>query len=992
MKIRFKQVWRLKFPIFIIILPVVVWFMLAVIGVSSSYSTVFDRYYYIGDESISLWGYLDLAHYRPHAIESLLSWQFFFGNLHYFIIFSLMMAGIFHSFHPRVNVQDVRDGRAFHLGNRFKKLGMVLVVIVGAIIALEMVFSVVGGTETGLGPHVFTGGYYRDIPSLVAGGFLVENSVPNDAQMPLSFLPLLSGIGFLPYFLGLKRFRNQGVYVRERKLQPTGLLLLGSGILYLIIMILRSSTTAQFVLTGYTLTMFVMWTLAALGTTGTVLLVQRAMVPAVSGLKPPRGKVAKKFFSALGIYLGFFFMIFVSVALFLMPIASRVGISEDDIEVPGGMVTTYAFLFMVVGLSSLVVFMYRRDKMKSRAYLAYFGALGSIFILIVYFLVKKFTNNIEISWLYYAIIPMVFMTVLSLVFYLAGFWMKENLEKLKGVFAARRVKTTGSTRRKRFAIADVKIAVIAVIVLGALFPFFLFNNVIKEKPVIVVNQLGMLPSQEKSFFLRMEYDRHESGTWDLINVDTGLVVNTGTLEKKGYKWKKYYWKGDFSSTVVAGNYSIRCKLGRFSAMSYPFEISPNPFDDAYRTGYYWYYHMRCGTAVEGIVPGYAGHERCHDHYPFYIENSSGSYEIRNDRNLTGGYHDSGDYNCYGHRIAPLTMALPWTYYQTPDFFNNTLNRATYPQNDNVPDIVEEMWHGVQFWKNRYHEGARKFFDSTVLGQHAEIRWTVFGAPEFEDYYGGYDGEPGRWIDDEYDPGEEPVQTMAQRFLGQFQLMNSNGPAVIAFIAAFINICDAIGWQPGNRSELVNLVTDARESYAGNIGTDYYGGGLNCELELYKLTGNNTYLENANARAASIISNFDDPADVTPNECTKLAVALDFAQRYNSTLITLANTTGTFDALWEGITNRTVESDGNNIFKYMRVGFQDAPVYQVGDIMSYIMAASYGYNMTSNATMREDFYNFITNHYDWVFGWNMENTCLLEGVPGGDKFVYRYGSH
>ena len=329
----------------------------------------------------------------------------------------------------------------------------------------------------------------------------------------------------------------------------------------------------------------------------------------------------------------------------------------------------------------------------------------------------------------------------------------------------------------------------------------------------------------------------------------------------------------------------------------------------------------------------------------------------------------------------------------PNFFNNSLNRATYPQNDSIPDIIEEMWHGVQFWKNRYHEGVRKFFDSTCLGNHQQIRWTVFGPPQYEDFFGGYNGEPGRWIHDETDEDDWDNEEDGS-FTGQFigmrngSWIDKHGSSIVGFLASFINICDTIGWFPCNRTELLNLTLDARDSYKDNITATFDG--VNCELEMYKLTGNISYLHNASFLAESIINSFSAP--VSNDEFLNLACALDFADRYNGTLITLANSNNIFDTLWSELEKRTAEDDGKNIFRYLRIAEEAAPTYQSGDVFTAMLAACYGFNMTTNNTQKQDFFNFITRHYDWTFGWNFENTCLLEGVPGGDNYVFQYHSH
>jgi cellulase-like Ig domain-containing protein/glycosyl hydrolase family 9 len=1003
METKSHRIWQLRYPIVFILFPFFIWALLVYIGLQGIENTILGRYEYIGTESVNWFGYLDLAHYRATAREELLSWQFFFGNLQYFIIFSLIMAGIFLRYTPREFVLKIRT-RIADSKTKVRKSIIITGMSLIAIIIFEIIISLIGDPLIGLGSKTFIGQYYQDIPTLISEGYIPHNTIPNDSQIPLTFVPILFGVGSFAYFLGQKELKNQkkiSSRLNNTNQKGIGKMILGIGMFYLLIKCITMNASAQTILTGYSLIMLIIWMISAVGITGAIMLYQQKIGFLTENeeegdLDPPQKRILKDLFAFISIVI-----IFISTLyLIIMPYLAYSNLGSEDVSFPG-------IIFLQIGVIVCVIILYiiifRKMKandalsLERKTYLSLYRGLGAFFALLGYFLVKKFVNAIEIMWLYNAVIPMIFMGFLTFLFYNIGLWLdltaqksgtsslkKQNfLQKIARILE-KSEKSTDEINKKRI----IAVSTLLFVVIGAGIPTTIGYKVFGEHPTIILNQVGMLSQQEKIFFLRMDYDHDLVGTWELIDTKTKAIIKTGSLEAKGYRWKNYYWAGNFSEVSTEGEYIVRAKLGPYSTESYPFVISSTYLDDVYRTGLYWYYYMRCGTEVQEIVPGYSGHEKCHEHFPFYREKlPNGTLVVHNDRNLTGGWHDSGDYNCYGHRIAPVSIALTWTYQQTPGFFNLKPNLATYPENDSVPDILEESWFGVKFWKQRWYEPEGKFFDSSSLGNHQHIRWTVFGPPEYEDYFGGYQGEPGRWIHDEYEaqPGDSEEDGWYE---GQFLLMDHHGPGIVAFLAGFINICDEIGWQPGNRSELVQLTLDAHESYASNIKANYYG--INCELELYKLTGNQTYFQNAVKLAESVLNS------INLADFNNLASALDFAQQYDGVLgcdlLAKLPAWGVIENLWKNLQNRTAEEDGNNIFRYLRNSWEGPPVYNNGKYFSAMHAACYGYNLTTNATHRRDFLNFITRHYDWTLGKNFENICQLEGVPGGDQYVYQLHSH
>lgn len=983
------RAWSAKYPAVLLAAPVIIWFVMAAYGVHTNAETIFGRYQYIGQDTMSIAGYLDLAHYRPLAGEEVLGWQFFFGNIHYLVILALVLAGVFHAFIPKpVGSTTVPTYERLHAGRNGKIMVLAGLSIVAGIITVELLACILD-----LGPKIFTGQYFRDIPTLVSSGYVPTNCINTHAQVPVSFIPVLAGGVFLPYFLGLKRFHKQGRAARPADPPaPRGLLLLGIGLGYLLLIIAISPTGVQAMLTGYSITMAVAWLLAIMIATGTVLGFQRpALVQA--GSTPSRGarQEVASFFKHAGTYVLVLAAVLVAAIAMLLPFTELVGLDITSAPV----MLPVVLIPVVTGVLVMTFIVMRKNIPARRASMAFTGLVAGVLAMVVYFVLKGDLMDLEIAWLYNAVLPMVFIAGLTLLFYRLGFHVDRVASRVTRAITRLAARLGRETRAPRLA-SPVKVAMLAVVVLGAAIPVSIGGAAAGEKMVVVLNQVGMFPEQDKVFFLRSDYDSTSTGTWELLSTDSGSVVATGQLGPAVYKYKKFYRRGDFSSVATEGNYTIRCHVGMHRVASFPFVISRAWFNDIYRTGLYWYYYMRCGTVVHEIVPGYPGHGSCHDHPVFYRENESGTIVVKNDRNLNGRYHDSGDYNCYGHRIAPLTLALPVTYHQAPVFFDLPVNKATYPQDDSIPDIIEEMWHGVQFWANRYHEGYRKFFDSTVLGNHQAIRWTVFGPPEYEDQFGGYNGTPGRWIHDEVNPEDVPDGAPEEygSVEGQFLLMEHHAPAVIAYMASFINTCDVIGWNPGNRSHLLAIVLDARDAYASRVGANWYG--INCELALYNLTGNATYLTNANAFAETIISGaatvLADTASMNGDRYVNIASALDFAERHNASLVLLANTSGVIDAIHHELEARTDPTDNENILRYLRFSRGGVPAYNIGQVFSAMMVACYGYNLTSSTAQRKFFYDFITRSYDFLLGMNPENICMLEGVLGGDNFLFQYHAH
>ena len=193
---------------------------------------------------------------------------------------------------------------------------------------------------------------------------------------------------------------------------------------------------------------------------------------------------------------------------------------------------------------------------------------------------------------------------------------------------------------------------------------------------VAVNQIGYKPDDKKIVVVKS--DRTDDESFIICNASTNETVYTGTLGAvindpgAGMDVRQ----GDFSDFNVLGDYYIVTEEGT----SYRFTVSEDPYKDVYRDAVLMLYRQRCGMAVEGDAAGYAAHGECHlDEAVVY-----GNEGVTKD--VTGGWHDAGDYGRYtvsgAEAVADLMMA-----YRDFEIEDDDLG---IPESGNgVPDILDE---------------------------------------------------------------------------------------------------------------------------------------------------------------------------------------------------------------------------------------------------------------------------------------------------------------
>lgn len=199
---------------------------------------------------------------------------------------------------------------------------------------------------------------------------------------------------------------------------------------------------------------------------------------------------------------------------------------------------------------------------------------------------------------------------------------------------------------------------------------------------ILVDQLGYeTQSNAKGVILQSStFLQRPPDSFSLIDLETSQKVMTKKWEEAGYcrEWDLYHWQGDFSDYKIHGQYIIETTVDDAEYYSPPFEIRENLLvPKTAEIGYRFFYYQRCGTAVPFF------HAACH------LDDAKmpdGSH-----RDLSGGWHDAGDYNKYNGYTPESVYALAFAYDCRKTFFDQFDRDA-----NNQADILDEAIWGAKF--------------------------------------------------------------------------------------------------------------------------------------------------------------------------------------------------------------------------------------------------------------------------------------------------------
>ena len=206
-------------------------------------------------------------------------------------------------------------------------------------------------------------------------------------------------------------------------------------------------------------------------------------------------------------------------------------------------------------------------------------------------------------------------------------------------------------------------------------------------PVAVkVNQLGYKPDDTKIFVCKLDLEQ-DITSYEILDAETREVVYTGTFTDEFTNSKSgdgAQRNADFSDLTTPGTYIVNVEgIGE----SYEFTIAEDVYDNVYKDVVRMLYLQRCGCALDAELAGDFAHEACH-------MQETKIYGTDTVIDVTGGWHDAGDYGRYVVPGAKTIMDLFMTYEQTEDAKSDNLD---IPESGNgVPDLLDEARYELEW--------------------------------------------------------------------------------------------------------------------------------------------------------------------------------------------------------------------------------------------------------------------------------------------------------
>lgn len=242
------------------------------------------------------------------------------------------------------------------------------------------------------------------------------------------------------------------------------------------------------------------------------------------------------------------------------------------------------------------------------------------------------------------------------------------------------------------------------------------TNMIKDPdPVYVpkakVNQLGYKKDDTK-IAIFSDLDKDDT-TFTVVNADTNETVFEGDLTERKLNVVADEWNntGDFSDLKEEGTYKVVTGKGE---ESFTFTIGETVYDETFTNVVKMLYLQRCGMELTEDCAGDYAHPVCHD-------TEAVIYGTSNKIDVSGGWHDAGDYGRYVVSGAKTVADLLLAYEKNPDAFSDAMG---IPESGNgTSDVLDEVKYELDWMLKMqdssggvYHKVTCAVFPETVMPQ------------------------------------------------------------------------------------------------------------------------------------------------------------------------------------------------------------------------------------------------------------------------------------
>lgn len=201
----------------------------------------------------------------------------------------------------------------------------------------------------------------------------------------------------------------------------------------------------------------------------------------------------------------------------------------------------------------------------------------------------------------------------------------------------------------------------------------------------------------------------------VLNFEPSKLYIVGEKDKREIKASHYgkddcsgedTWVADFSFVKEVGKYHIEAD-GEKSA---EFEISDKPYDSLMNDLLKCYYYLRCGCGLDEKFAGVYKHGKCHTKLAKVYGDESTLVDV------TGGWHDAGDYGRYTTAGAVAVAHLLYGVKFNPLLLDVELN---IPKEKGMPDILAEIKVELDFLMKMQREDGSCWHKVTTM-RHADF--------------------------------------------------------------------------------------------------------------------------------------------------------------------------------------------------------------------------------------------------------------------------------
>lgn len=193
---------------------------------------------------------------------------------------------------------------------------------------------------------------------------------------------------------------------------------------------------------------------------------------------------------------------------------------------------------------------------------------------------------------------------------------------------------------------------------------------------INVNQVGYRPDDKKVAIVK----NCKAGDAFEVKNSSGDVVYEGKLSeaKKSEAAAEDVCEADFSEVKENGSYKITCGENE----SYEFTVSAEVYNQLLEDVVRMMYLQRCGMDLDESMAGDFAHGTCHTQEAVI-------YGTDEKKEVSGGWHDAGDYGKYVVTGAQTAIDLLLCYEDNKDMWSR--DDLNIPESGNgIPDIIDEV--------------------------------------------------------------------------------------------------------------------------------------------------------------------------------------------------------------------------------------------------------------------------------------------------------------